>query len=146
MLLARKAADICHACPVMQQCLYDSVVKHDVAGFAAGTTQRQRLEIRNRLKIAVIPEDFDTLAGITARHRKVDHAEVVRLRQTNPHESLETLARRLGCSLSTVKRHLRRHRNEALRPGSGQRRIPTLPEVIVVFRQVVVTGPMRRAA
>lgn len=146
MVLAQKAATICHACPVMPQCLYDAVVKYDVAGFAAGTTQRQRLEIRDRLRIAVIPEDFDTMAGITARHRKVDHAEVVRLRQTNPHESLETLAHRLGCSLSTVKRHLRRHRSDSMHPVSAQRRIPTLAEVIVTFRQVVVPLPMRRAA
>ena len=50
------------------------------------------------------------MAGVTGGHRQVDHDEVVRLRHAHPDESLETLARRLGCSLSTVKRHLRRER------------------------------------
>ncbi|MDO5498201.1 MAG: WhiB family transcriptional regulator [Propionibacteriaceae bacterium] len=146
LMLTRKAENICRACPLMQQCLYNAVVKHDVAGYAGATTARQRAEIRSRLAITVTPEDLDTLAGITARHRHVNHDEVVRLRNANPHESLETLAHRLGCSLSTVKRHLRRHRNEANRSRVSQRPLPTLAEVMAVFRQVVAPGSVRRAA
>ncbi|MDO5682586.1 MAG: WhiB family transcriptional regulator [Propionibacteriaceae bacterium] len=145
-MLTRKAENICHSCPLQQRCLYDAVVKHDVAGFAGGTTARQRTEIRNRLGITVTPEDFDTLAGITARNRHVDHDEVVRLRLANPHESLETLAHRLGCSLSTVKRHLRRHRNEAHRPRVQALPRPSLAEVLAAFRAVVAPASIRRAA
>lgn len=146
LMLTRKAENVCRACPLMQQCLYNAVVKHDVAGFAGASTARQRQEMRSRLGITVQPEDFDTLAGITARHRHVDHDEVVRLRHANPHESLETLAHRLGCSLSTVKRHLRRHRNEAHRPRVQPRSLPSFAEVMTVFRQVVSPYSVRRAA
>lgn len=34
-------------CPLFESCLYDAVVKHDVAGFVAGTTERQRSQIRS---------------------------------------------------------------------------------------------------
>lgn len=146
MMLTRKAENLCLSCPLMKQCLYNAVVKYDVAGYAAATTARQRQEIRNRLGIMVTPEDFDTLAGVTARHRQVDHDEVVRLRNANPHESLETLAHRLGCSLSTVKRHLRRHRNEAQRPRRTERALPTMAAVITAFRQIVAPASVRRAA
>lgn len=145
-MLTRRAETLCHACPLMSQCLYNAVVKHDVAGYAGGTTARQRLEIRRRLGVVVDPEDFDTLAGITEGNRHVDHDEVVRLRQANPHETLETLARRLGCSLSTVKRHLRRHRNETHRPHVQPSPRPSLPEVMAAFRAVVTPGSLRRAA
>lgn len=136
-LLVRQAENVCTGCPLMQQCLYSAVVKHDVAGIAAGTTARQRQEIRNRLGITVAPEDFDTLAGATARNRHIDHDEVVRLRHANPDESLETLAQRLGCSLSTVKRHLRRHRQSAHSPRVQHRPLPSLAEVMAAFRAVV---------
>jgi hypothetical protein len=46
------------------------------------------------LDITVEPEDFDGLAGVIRRHRQVNHSEVVRLRNANPNESLETLAQR----------------------------------------------------
>ena len=36
-LLAR-ARVVCEACPLRTPCLYDAVVRHDVAGFVAGTT------------------------------------------------------------------------------------------------------------
>ena len=63
-----------------------------MAGVAGGTTAAQRTQIRRRLGITVDPEDFDTLAGVVGRNRQVDHDEVIRLRNANPHESLETLA------------------------------------------------------
>ena len=115
-VLAARAAAICAECPLMSSCLYDAVVEHDVAGVAGGTTARQRQTLRSMLRVTVEPEDFDTLAGVVGRNRQVDHDEVVRLRNANPHESLETIAMRLGCSLSTVKRHLRRARAEATKP------------------------------
>ncbi|MGJ6980540.1 WhiB family transcriptional regulator [Aestuariimicrobium soli] len=110
--LQRAAEDLCRQCPLMTSCLYSAVVEHDVAGYVAGTTPRQRAEIRSRLGVKVKPEDLDTLAGVTTPNRQIDHDEVIRLRNANPYESLDSIARRLGCSLSTVKRHLRKARTE----------------------------------
>lgn len=134
-MMVRKAQNVCESCPLMKQCLYDAVAKHDVSGFAGGTTRKQRMEIRSKLGVTVAPEDFDTLAGVTARHRQVDHHEVIRLRNANPHESLETLAQRMGCSLSTVKRHLRKARSgevvAAIRPD-----LPSMKKVLAAFTEV----------
>ncbi|MFW6599101.1 WhiB family transcriptional regulator [Propionibacteriaceae bacterium Y2011] len=148
-MLARRAEEVCATCPLMQNCLYDAVVKYDVDGFAAGTTRRQRNEIRASLGVTVAPEDFDTLAGVTARHRQVDHDEVVRLRNANPHESLEMLAQRLGCSLSTVKRHLRRARNETKVTPIRKPQTVSMRQVMEAFRRVVLpaaASQTRRAA
>ncbi|HYI57957.1 MAG TPA: WhiB family transcriptional regulator [Microlunatus sp.] len=119
--LAAEATDVCASCPLLTACLYRAVVEYDVAGFVAGTTERQRAQIRARLGVEVEPEDFDTLAGVVGGQRTVDHDEVVRLRRAHPDESLERIARRLGCSLSTVKRHLRKERNQPS-PAIGTRR------------------------
>ncbi len=129
--LAAEATDVCAACPLLTACLYRAVVDYDVAGFVAGTTQRQRGEIRARLGVEVEAEDFDSLAGVVGGQRSVDHDEVVRLRRAHPDESLERIARRLGCSLSTVKRHLRRERNE---PASSSYRSSTRPAEAAVRR------------
>lgn len=137
-MLESKAQELCHSCPLLTDCLYRAVVEHNVSGVAGGTTERQRAEIRKRLNWTVQPEDFDTLAGVTGRHRQVDHDEVVRLRQANPHESLETLAQRLGCSLSTVKRHLRRARTEPHHPRKQSRkRMPSMSAVLAAYAAVI---------
>lgn len=143
--MVRRAQAVCEACPLVAACLYQAVVQHDVAGYAGATTSRQRIEIRSRLGITVEPEDFDTLAGVTGRHRQINHHEVVRLRQSNPHESLETLAHRLGCSLSTVKRHLRRERSQ---PSGDQvaTPTPTTGQVVAVAADVVSGRTRRQAA
>lgn len=137
--LVNQARSICAGCPFRSECLYDAVVKHDVSGFAGGTTERERKMIRRQLNVRVETEDLDTLAGVFRGGRRVDHDEVVRLRQANPHESLETLASRLECSLSTVKRHLRRHR----RGQESKRRTqtPNIAEVIEAAGQ----NPSRNA-
>lgn len=108
--LLNQTEAVCRTCPLVVDCLYQAVACHDVAGFAGGTTQVQRQHIRDELGITVAPEDLDSLAGVTAPYRQVDHAEVLRLRRAHPQETLDSLARRLGCSLSTVKRHLRQER------------------------------------
>jgi AraC-like DNA-binding protein len=123
--LAAEATEVCASCPLLTGCLYRAVVEYDVAGFVAGTSERQRAQIRVRLGVEVEPEDFDTLAGVVGGQRTVDHDEVVRLRRAHPDESLERLARRLGCSLSTVKRHLRRERNQPSAAAAGRRPRPT---------------------
>ena len=125
--LVTGAQDACQACPLVLDCLYRAVVEHDVAGYVGGTTARQRVEIRRLLGVVVQPEDFDTLAGVLGGSRPVDHDEVLRVRAAHPDETLEVLAVRLGCSLSTVKRHLRRERDQpsvprpvAVRPSRRQ--------------------------
>jgi len=143
--LERSAEAVCQSCPLLTDCLYRSVVDHDVAGYVAASTPRQRSAIRRRLGVTVEPEDFDTLAGVTRRHRQIDHHEVVRLRSANPHESLECLAQRLGCSLSTVKRHLRRERRSPSTTAAAARRHPTPADVWDAYAEV--TGsPSRRPA
>jgi AraC-like DNA-binding protein len=127
--LAAEATEVCASCPLLTACLYRAVVEYDVAGFVAGTSERQRVQIRSRLGVEVEPEDFDTLAGVVGGQRTVDHDEVVRLRRAHPDESLERLARRLGCSLSTVKRHLRRERNKPSAAAAGGRPRPTEAQV-----------------
>lgn len=144
--LIRAAQAACDECPLIKRCLYSAVVEYDVAGFCAGTTGKQRHEIRSLLKITVEPEDFDTLAGVQARHRQVDHHEVVRLRNANPHESLETIAHRLGCSLSTVKRHLRKARSDTNVTPISHKPAPTMAQVLAAFRTVVLRTTTRRAA
>lgn len=144
--MVRQAESVCSSCPLMQSCLYDAVVKYDVDGFCGGTTRKERQEMRSLLGVTVTPEDFDTLAGVTARHRQVDHDEVVRLRNANPHESLEMLAHRLGCSLSTVKRHLRKARNQAKVTPIRKAQRPSIEQVLDAFRRVKGIGTAARAA
>ena len=143
--LTRQAAAVCQTCPVRTACLVRAIVQHDVAGCAGGTTFRQRLAIRRRLAVRVEPEDLDTLAGVTGRNRQVDHEEVLRLHNAHPDESLETLARRLGCSLSTVKRHLRQERTApSVRPS--RRPAPTVTQVLTAAAAVVNPPALRRFA
>lgn len=145
VMMSRKLEHLCLDCPLMAQCLYDAVVKYDVTGFVGATTARQRHEIRARLRISVRAEDFDSLAGVTGGNRQIDHNEVIRLRAANPHESLDSLAGRLGCSLSTVKRHLRRHREEG-RSGPGPQAVqaPTGDDVLAAYR--LITAPSEERA
>jgi hypothetical protein len=144
--LTRQASRVCEACPVLADCLFRAVVEHDVAGFAGATTPRQRTEIRRRLRVSVEPEDFDTLAGVSGRHRQVDHHEVVRLRRANPQESLEALAHRLGCSLSTVKRHLRAERRSPAAVSPVSSATPSVKQVVAAAAQVTGAVTVRRYA
>jgi Transcription factor WhiB len=145
MGLITAAQHACRACPLIVDCLYRAVVEYDVAGYVAGTTSPQRAQIRRRLDIAVQPEDLDTFTGATGRHRQVNHSEVVRLRNANPHESLEMLAHRLGCSLSTVNRHLRRERREPSGRTAATAK-PSVHEVLAAAAIVTGTPPVRRSS
>lgn len=113
--LVAQAARMCAACPLVKQCLYQAVVEHNVSGVAGGTTARQRAQIRSHLGIRVGDEQLDRFAGAFAA-RQITADDVLRMRRANPNESLETLAHRLGCSLSTVKRHLRKAREAGDEP------------------------------
>jgi transcription factor WhiB/sigma-70-like protein len=142
--LVAQARATCGECPLRAACLYEAVVRHDVAGFVGGTTVRQRNEIRRRLGVVVEPEDLDTLAGVVGGARQIDHDEVLRLRRAYRQETLEQLAQRLGCSLSTVKRHLRRGRSEPAPRRSATRPLPT--QVLQVTSAVVAGSPTVRIA
>jgi len=136
-VLANRASALCAECPARRQCLYDAIVRFDVAGMAAGTTPAQRSAIRTKLGWRVEPESFDTLLGI-ANSQHIEHDEIMRVRHANPQESLAQLADRLGCSLSTVKRHLRQER-ETAGTGAVVRRVvpPSLEQVDQAFKDVV---------
>ncbi|MDR2620230.1 MAG: WhiB family transcriptional regulator [Propionibacteriaceae bacterium] len=142
--LTRMAEEICLNCPLMTNCLYAAVVRYDVAGYAAGTTERQRAAMRSKLGWRVTPENLDIFTGRTSG-RQVEHDEVIRLRRVNPADSLETIAERLNCSVSTIKRHLRMERRGGtsgvtprlkLVPPSKEQVITALHEVTGVLGQV----------
>ncbi len=141
----------CAACPAFADCLYTAVAQVDVAGFIGCTTPAERKQIRQLLGVSVAPEDLDAAAGVRGERRPVDHETVLAVRAAFPEEPLEELAARLECSLSTVKRHLRRARkvsggrtaddpgNEAAtqRAETSDGRRPTVAEVLDAFDRVV---------
>ncbi len=142
--LTARAAQACEGCPLKAQCLHDAIVQHDVAGYVAGTTLRERNQLRKQLRVRVESEDLDTLAGVVNAHRQVNHEEVLRLRRANPDESLDSIAHRLGCSLSTVKRHLRK-----ARAGQGKATISVVrptPDQVWEAASEYHAGPRRRVA
>lgn len=149
-MMMRKAENLCLDCPLMVNCLYRAVVEHDVNGVCAATTAQQRQQMRHLLGIQVAPEGLDTFAGVTSGHQ-VDHQEVLRLRAANPSEPLEAIAQRLGCSLSTVKRHLRKaRRGETIRqPMRNPGPKPSIEAVLAAHHEVSQHGStqtMRKAA
>lgn len=142
-VLEQQAGAVCHSCPVLVECLYTAVVHHDVSGFVAGTTQRQRSAIRRELGVKVTPVDLDSLAAVNSR-RPVESAAVLRMRTANPQESMDVLAERLGCSVSTVKRHLRKAMSGDSRKSTGDPR-PTRRAVQDACA-AVLRGPGERSA
>jgi hypothetical protein len=135
--LVREAKSLCASCPMFTECLFNAVAQHDVSGFVAGTTAAQRRSMRNLLDVEVQADDFDQLAGARGTRRPVSHEEVLRLRMQHPNDSLESLAMRLGCSLSTVKRHLRRARRGQSPASKAPRPRPEVSAVLDAFDAVV---------
>ena len=135
--LVREAKAVCASCPLFTDCLFSAVAQHDVSGFVAGTTAAQRRSMRNLLDVEVQADDFDQLAGARGTRRPVSHEEVLRLRTQYPNDSLESLAMRLGCSLSTVKRHLRRARRGQSPATKTPRARPKVSAVLDAFDAVV---------
>ncbi len=141
--LMSKAAMVCAACPLREACLTNAVVLYDVAGFVAGTTETQRHQIRARLGVSIHPVDNDTFAGVNSG-RAFNHEEIARLRSANPTMSLNAIASRMGCSLSTVKRHLRRANAEAVGEAKPKCLRPTKQQVMAAAAEVL--GPRTAVA
>ncbi len=122
----------------MADCLYRAVVDCDVAGFVAGTTEAQRRAIRDRLGVRVTPEDLSSLLGVRDRHHPINGDDVLKARAAHPDESLRELANRFGCSVSSIKRHLRGQASSTPRatPRPATPR-PRLHDVLVAFREVL---------
>lgn len=141
--LTTRATEVCMSCPHFDDCLETAISGHDIAGFVAGTTSRQRTRIRNLLHVEVKPDDMDALVGILSSGRQIATHDVVRLRRAHPDEPLDFIAQSLGCSLSTVKRHLRRARAQACEPTPLIPRGPSRDQLITAFESVT---RMRREA
>lgn len=139
--LLSQARSACASCPLMVDCMYRAVVQVDVSGYVGCTTHEERRMMREMLGITVESEDLDSAAGVRAEGRPLDHDRVLLARATHPGDSLEALAGRLGCSLSTVKRHLRRARHEAgcarTRVRPSDRAAPSVEDVLDCFDSVV---------
>jgi hypothetical protein len=138
--LVSRARALCAACPLLADCLYKAVVHTDVAGYVGCTTPLERRAIRRRVGISVAAEDLDAYAGTRGDRQPVEHDDVLRMRAAHPDDSLESLAARLDCSLSTVKRHLRRARREASEGAGAQEpevAVPTMDAVFEAFEAVV---------
>ncbi len=104
----------CAACPMMVDCLYRAVVEVDVSGFVACTTERDRQLIRRQLGIEIVQSSSTPYGTARVGGGPVSHEAVMAVRQSFPNDTCNQLAERLSCSTSTVKRHLRRARQQKL--------------------------------
>lgn len=114
--VARKRAEAhrrCAACPIFTDCLYRAVVEVNVSGFVACTTESDRQDLRRRLGVSVADTEIASFGAARLGGGPVDHATVLATRQAHPDDTCQQLAERLGCSTSTIKRHLRRARQQA---------------------------------
>lgn len=134
-----QAREACAACPLLTQCLYRAVVDGEVAGYAACTSPEDRAEMRSRLGITLTAPDIDRIAGVRAAGSPVDHDAILAARRLYPRDTFAQLAERLGCSLSTVKRHLREasSNKKPATPARTRATRPTVDEVLDVFDEVV---------
>ena len=136
-----KVRSACAACPLFAECLYRAVVEVDVSGYVGCTTPRERRQIRRMLGVSVGSEDFDAVAGVRQEGKPIDHDTVIATRAAFPNDSLASIAERLGCSLSTVKRHLRSAREAkaagSARPKPKRADVPALDDVLDCFDAVV---------
>lgn len=147
--LVASARELCASCPILADCLYKAIAQTDVSGYVGCTTPKERGQIRKLIGVSIEAEDFDSFAGARGSRQPVDHDDVLRMRAQHPDDSLEQIAGRLDCSLSTVKRHLRRARTDADGPdgtAAGSAGLPTMDEVFEAFEQVVESNRARSRA
>jgi DNA-binding MarR family transcriptional regulator len=112
-------------------------VEVDVSGYAACTTEAERRLMRAQLGIEVTQSSLTPYGAPRVGGGPVSHESVLTARQAYPKDTCQQLAERLGCSTSTIKRHLRRDREQRAadaRPDpSTQRHRPTIDEVLEAF-------------
>lgn len=130
----------CAGCPLMVDCLYRAVVEVDVSGYAACTTESERALIRERLGIEVVRSTLTPYGAPRVGGGPVSHEAVLTSRQAYPKDTCQQLAERLGCSTSTIKRHLRRAREQraadALPDPAAEQNLPTIDEVLDAFESL----------
>lgn len=134
----------CAGCAVMVDCLYRAVVEVDVSGFLACTTENDRHQIRRQLGIQVRQAGTTPYGTARIGGGPVSHEAVMTVRQAHPKDTCHQLAERLGCSTSTIKRHLRRAREAleaeieqaAVAPGVTPTATPTIEAVLDAFDQL----------
>ena len=107
-------------------------------GYVACTTEAERVLIREQLGIEVVRSTLTPYGAPRIGGGPVSHEAVLTSRQAFPKDTCQQLAERLGCSTSTIKRHLRRERQqreaEAERPEPAVvANIPTIDEVLDAF-------------
>ncbi|MGZ8718505.1 MAG: WhiB family transcriptional regulator [Aeromicrobium sp.] len=137
--LTQQRADVhryCAGCPYLVDCLYRAVVEVDVFGYAACTTEADRRQIRRKLGIEIIKPTAGRFASPRTGAGPIDHETVLALRQAHPNDTCIQLAQRLGCSTSTVKRHLRRARQAQSGMSPQESRTPTVEEVLDCFDEL----------
>ncbi|GAA1723823.1 helix-turn-helix domain-containing protein [Aeromicrobium alkaliterrae] len=138
--VTRKRAEAhrrCAACPLFTDCLYRAVVEVNVSGFVACTTESDRNDLRRRLAISVADTEIASFGAARLGNGPVDHESVLAARQAHPGDTCQQLAERLGCSTSTIKRHLRRARQGLIDAASAEVTIlPSLDEVLDVFSEM----------
>lgn len=123
----------CAGCPMLVDCLYRAVVEVDVSGFVACTTEHDRAEIRRQLGIELQPTTSAPYGAARVGGGPVSHEAVMSARSSYPKDTCHQLAERLGCSTSTVKRHLRRAREQKLAGLTAVPSAPTVPTVDAVL-------------
>lgn len=104
--------------------------------------------MRTVLGVTVEAEDLDAIAGARGSRQPVDHESVMAMKAAHPDDSLEQIATRLGCSLSTVKRHLRRARQAPTSQAGAVApvvELPSLDEVFEAFEEIVESQRVRSA-
>jgi len=123
----------CAGCSVLDDCLYRAVVEVDVSGFLACTSEADRRAMRRELGIEV-RVDSGTYGTARVGGGPVDHSEVMGARRAHPDETCRELAERLGCSTSTVKRHLRQEREGLVESSvATATQKPTMSQVLDAF-------------
>ncbi|MEV8334283.1 WhiB family transcriptional regulator [Streptomyces niveus] len=111
-----KARQLCAACPLLEACLFTAVTDQRVKGIAAGTTETDRDRLRSQLGLRPFADE-DTDVYLKGRRPKdiVDHERVTQLTEAGVLTQKE-MARELGCSTRTVRRHQRSECNVRRRP------------------------------
>ncbi len=126
----------CAGCPFLVDCLYRAVVEVDVYGYAACTTEAERQLIRRKLGIEIMQPTAGPFSPPRTGAGPIDLEAVITVRQSHPNDTCIQLAQRLGCSTSTVKRHLRKARESHAPSEPLTRRTPTVDEVLDVFDEL----------